>query len=343
MSAVKVLRLSVLKALASFAVIFAILMIYAMTPQPARAATTLTATQVQAVVSLLQAFNVDTQTIGTVQSVLNGTAPANTGSAPSSVSGSVGQTRPSMPGVFPTAAVCAAIARNLGQGSSGDDVAKLQAFLQQSGDLTASTTGFFGPVTETALKAWQARMGVVASGDAATTGFGAVGPKTRDALLAHCGDIQNNNQQGQDGITSPTARMGGTLVPGTAGNGSPAPTCTLTADKSTITAGQSVVLTWISVNATYAGSATGQQMAPQGSITITPTETGTYLKRVFGPGGEGECTASVTVTGSTPSSTKPHIVMLPTSVDVASVFSAIGGGMAAVVDGYLSLFGLSLN
>jgi len=43
-------------------------------------------------------------------------------------------------------------------------------------------TGFFGPATERAVQRFQKKHGLVSSGSPATTGYGAVGPKTRTKL-----------------------------------------------------------------------------------------------------------------------------------------------------------------
>src|SRR6185503_12956218 len=62
-------------------------------------------------------------------------------------------------------------ARNLSFGSRGADVISLQNFLIAEGDLAAgNNSGYFGALTETAVKKWQARHGVVSSGAPSTTG-----------------------------------------------------------------------------------------------------------------------------------------------------------------------------
>ena len=81
---------------------------------------------------------------------------------------------------------CPKIARLLAFGASGIDVTNLQIYLASQGLLeTCSATGFFGKLTEAAVQAWQTTMGIVTEGTPATTGFGAIGPKTR-AALAEC-------------------------------------------------------------------------------------------------------------------------------------------------------------
>ena len=81
-----------------------------------------------------------------------------------------------------TGSACVNLARNLSRGMSGEDVTGLQTFLKKTGDFAEVPTGFFGAVTEEAVKKWQARTRIVSDGTPATTGFGAVGPKTRAAM-----------------------------------------------------------------------------------------------------------------------------------------------------------------
>src|SRR5579883_688219 len=75
------------------------------------------------------------------------------------------------------------------------------------------------------------------------------------------------------------------------------PTCNLTAEPATVTAGQSVTLSWNSQNATglELKPGLGQQQA-EGSTSVTPSESTTYTLSLTGAGGTGECSARVTVT-----------------------------------------------
>lgn len=68
--------------------------------------------------------------------------------------------------------------------TTNGDVSKLQQFLAQDSSIYPSglVTGYFGPMTETAVQRWQATHSVVSSGSADTTGYGYVGPKTRAAM-----------------------------------------------------------------------------------------------------------------------------------------------------------------
>lgn len=79
---------------------------------------------------------------------------------------------------------CMPFDRSLGIGSndalSGGDVSRLQTLLRDKGFYTfGSITGYYGIITESAVKKWQAAQGIVSSGSAASTGYGVFGPKTR--------------------------------------------------------------------------------------------------------------------------------------------------------------------
>ena len=77
--------------------------------------------------------------------------------------------------------------RNLSFGSRGSDVIQLQQYLISQNLLAAdSATGYFGRLTEASVQQWQAARGIVSSGTPASTGYGAVGPRTR-AAIAGCG------------------------------------------------------------------------------------------------------------------------------------------------------------
>ncbi len=73
--------------------------------------------------------------------------------------------------------------RALSRGMSGADVKWYQTRLATLGYLQPeSTTGFFGALTEAAVKTFQKEHGVVSSGTAQSTGFGLIGAKTRLAM-----------------------------------------------------------------------------------------------------------------------------------------------------------------
>jgi hypothetical protein len=86
---------------------------------------------------------------------------------------------------FAHAGVCPVITKYLAVGSRDGQVIPLKKYLIQEGYLSGvSLTTYFGPSTETALKAWQRKKGIVSSGTPKTTGYGATGPNTRRALTA---------------------------------------------------------------------------------------------------------------------------------------------------------------
>ena len=80
------------------------------------------------------------------------------------------------------AAVTGVITTSLALGSSGAQVTALQTILTKDGDYTGPITGYFGALTEAAVEKFQAAQGIVSYGSPDTTGYGAVGPKTRGAL-----------------------------------------------------------------------------------------------------------------------------------------------------------------
>ncbi len=81
---------------------------------------------------------------------------------------------------------CPALVRTLGIGARGADVTELQDFLRARGLLSSESTGYFGSLTEAAVRMFQTSEGIVSSGDALSTGFGVVGARTRAAMHAFC-------------------------------------------------------------------------------------------------------------------------------------------------------------
>ncbi len=81
---------------------------------------------------------------------------------------------------------CPRIERTLLRGMQGSDVHALQVFLKSRGLLDAEPTGYFGALTERAVQAFQRNENIISSGTAHTTGWGAVGPKTRARIMSAC-------------------------------------------------------------------------------------------------------------------------------------------------------------
>ena len=75
--------------------------------------------------------------------------------------------------------------RNLNVGSTGDDVRNLQTRLLGEGFFKGSVTGYFGPITQKAVKAFQAKYGI--------DQLGIVGPATRAQLnKVFMANVQSN-------------------------------------------------------------------------------------------------------------------------------------------------------
>jgi len=83
-----------------------------------------------------------------------------------------------------TGGATGSLARNLSLGSQGSDVTLLQQLLTKDQDYAGPVTGYYGALTEAGVQAFQAKHGIVSSGSPGTTGYGAVGPKTREGLGA---------------------------------------------------------------------------------------------------------------------------------------------------------------
>jgi hypothetical protein len=144
-------------------------------------ASTLTPSQVSAIIGLLQSFNADPSVIANVQSNLSGKVQS-----------------PSF---------CLTLTASLSQGSTDTttqgQVSKLQQFLG-----ITPTTGYFGVLTEAAVQKYQTARGIVSSGTPATTGYGSVGARTR-ASMASCG-VETTGPASSNTSPSTTASSGAT-------------------------------------------------------------------------------------------------------------------------------------
>jgi peptidoglycan hydrolase-like protein with peptidoglycan-binding domain len=87
--------------------------------------------------------------------------------------------------------------------SRSSDVTILQNFLITHGYLASgNATGYFGPLTTTALQNFQRARGIVTSGTPATTGFGNFGPQTRNAVNSLLGSTSSGTEANQALIES---------------------------------------------------------------------------------------------------------------------------------------------
>ncbi len=74
-------------------------------------------------------------------------------------------------------------------GSRGATVNALQQFLASDPSVypEGNISGYYGALTQAAVKRWQSKNGIINSGSPSTTGYGSVGPKTAAAMAASCG------------------------------------------------------------------------------------------------------------------------------------------------------------
>lgn len=101
---------------------------------------------------------------------------------------------------------CPNIVRTLQQGLSGSDVTALQAFLAADSRIypEGTVSGYFGLLTQYAVQRFQSRHGLVTSGTPNTTGYGLVGPGTRNLIASVC----------RGGTPTPPAPGGGCVAGG---------------------------------------------------------------------------------------------------------------------------------
>ncbi len=135
---------------------------------PIAQAATLSATQIDAITNLLQSFGADPATVANVQAVLENAATSTSAVLPPSTGSVIGVNG------------CGVVSGNLQFGSSGGEVSQLQTFLSKDKSIYpgGSITGYFGSMTEDAVRRWQSAHNIVSAGTPSTTGFGIVGPRT---------------------------------------------------------------------------------------------------------------------------------------------------------------------
>ncbi len=109
----------------------------------------------------------------------------------------------------------------------------------------------------------------------------------------------------------------------------PAPTATLTVSPTSVMAGETVVLEWQSAHADTLSIEPGVgAVGPSGSVTVSPTQTTTFILTARGPGGTAEARVTVDVT-------RPPLVSLSASPSVIpkggqSILSWSAAGAEAV-------------
>lgn len=83
---------------------------------------------------------------------------------------------------------CPFISRTLRVGATGNDVSRLQSFLAIDPAIypEAQASGYYGPLTEAAVKRFQCKNKIVCDGTPDSTGYGVTGPRTAAILALQC-------------------------------------------------------------------------------------------------------------------------------------------------------------
>lgn len=221
---------------------------------------------------------------------------------------------------------CPNIGRSLRKGSSGDDVTRLQQFLARDSAIypEALVTGYYGALTEAAVKRWQTRYNVVSSGTPDSTGYGVVGPRTAAAIAILC---STGSYNGIPGPSSSSAPVGG-FIQVTPVTGNAPLTVAVQATVNTVNscAGATYTLDW--------GDGTQPALiaAPSGQCTqMTQTLGHTYgyggtYQLILSAGGH-QTSATVQAYGSGPpyGTPTPTPTSVSTSWGIVSVTPAAGG------------------
>ena len=87
--------------------------------------------------------------------------------------------------VSPSVSISLNYTRPLSLGSVGNDVRAIQQLLALDTTIypDGTASGYYGPLTQAAVQRFQTKYGIVSSGSAATTGYGAVGPRTVQKII----------------------------------------------------------------------------------------------------------------------------------------------------------------
>ncbi|MEN9413042.1 MAG: hypothetical protein RLZZ342_129 [Candidatus Parcubacteria bacterium] len=214
---------------------------------------------------------------------------------------------------------CPQIGRSLKLGSSGDDVTRLQHFLARDKSVypEGTVTGYYGALTEAAVRRWQTKFNIVSQGSPEATGYGVVGPRTAAAISLQC-SLYSGSGGGTNGGGGDT--VGGYIqVSPIAGNAPLQVNVQATVNTTNSCAGAIYALSW--------GDGTAPQQIPvsanncnQLSQTYSHTYQygGTY--QIVLAAGSHRTTATVTVFGtSAPANpTTPTQSTLPAETLVAS-------------------------
>ena len=271
-------------------------------------AATLTESQINAIVGLLQSFGASSSVISNVEATLTGSAPAPSSS-------------------------CVNLTHDMTLGSTdattGDDVSILQNFLASRSYFTYSggSTGYYGFVTAQAVGQFQLQHGIVSSAN--DPAYGITGPQTRSAIYsASC----------SGSTTSAVSTYPSTSnISGTQSTTQTSPVITGTDSTGQITPGARVVINGTGFDAGSYVIFDGNQSINPIPETLTSTSfvfyvpssaaLGTHTIQV-GEKASGETSNTVTITVQ-PAITAPFIISInPTSIVPGNLVTIYGTNLA---------------
>lgn len=105
---------------------------------------------------------------------------------------------------------CPHVSRVLKRGATGADVTRLQQFLALDPAIypEAQITGYYGALTENAVKRFQCKNKLVCDGTPESTGYGVTGPRTAALLALQCPNLSGTNTASPSGFIRVTPTSG---------------------------------------------------------------------------------------------------------------------------------------
>ena len=229
------------------------------------------------------------------------------------------------------------LTRSLTRGTSGDDVRKLQEFLATDKEVYPDglITGFFGPLTEVAVKKWQKKHGIEA--------LGIVGPQTRAKLQdIGRGVIQGLITQGAgaSGVVPPgllrapgiQKKLGTTTTPPPAGGSATTTPVAVPPKIPTATTTISITATTTSAATATSTATTTSAVATQATPTTpaifaSPTQASTGASAV-------PATTAVLATTTTTTASSTATTTATTAAPIFTISSPNGGEQMTVGNTY---------